>query len=271
MSGASRFFEANRRISEALTPMHVHECNVFGAYRKIATMLLSHPNVRYVLDVGAGKSWRLPRHYKEWYQLYLIGLDIDAKEMADNNLLDARIACNVVKAIPLRPGSIDLITVHSGIEHFSDNERFLENAYKALRPGGYLLAQFPSRYALFAIANRLLPRNITKGLLKHLMDSDELGFPAIYDRTNYSSFKKIVVSCGFQQHYYFPGYYASTYFAFFVPLYLVSYALDMVRFALGIKDLASYNLWVLQKPGFETTEKGRTFAFRAWTDVDVAQ
>src|SRR5687768_4616592 len=27
------FFAANRRVSQALTPRHVHEANVFGAYR----------------------------------------------------------------------------------------------------------------------------------------------------------------------------------------------------------------------------------------------
>jgi SAM-dependent methyltransferase len=265
MGATGRFFALNRRISRALTPAHVHECNVFGAYRKVSAMLLSHPDVTCVVDVGAGKSWHLPRHYKNWYNIRLVGLDIDGGEMAENDLLDDRIECDVVTGIPLASGSADLVMVHSGVEHFSDTGRFLDNAYRLLRPGGFLLGQFPGRYALFAIANRLLPRRLTRPLLRHLMDSEDLGFPAIYDRTNYSSFRKLVARSGFQERYYLPGYYGSTYFEFFVPLYLLSYAADMARFAVGIKDLASYNLWVLQKPG-DRSRPDEPFAFHAWDE-----
>src|SRR5262249_55036298 len=147
------FLDVNRRISKALTPKHVHEANVFGGYRKLGAMLLSHPDVRRVVDVGSGKSWHFPKHYKEWYGIHLIGVDIDAAEMLANELLDEKLECDVVESIPVEPGSVDLIMINSGVEHFHDNERFLRNAYQALRPGGFLLAQFPNRYAPFAIAN----------------------------------------------------------------------------------------------------------------------
>ncbi|HVF16865.1 MAG TPA: hypothetical protein VNA21_08125, partial [Steroidobacteraceae bacterium] len=86
-----KFFAANRRMSQAMTPRHVHEANVFGAYRKLATLLMSRPDVRTVVDVGAGKSWHFPRYYKEWFKIHLIGLDIDAAEMIPNDVLDEKI------------------------------------------------------------------------------------------------------------------------------------------------------------------------------------
>jgi SAM-dependent methyltransferase len=252
------FFAANRRVSQALTPRHVHEANVFGAYRKLATLLMSRPDITTVVDVGAGKSWHFPLYYKEWFKIYLIGLDIDREEMTPNAALDEKIECDVVKGIPLPDASVDLITVFSGIEHFSDNEKFLSHAFAKLRPGGYFIAQFPSRFAPFALANRMLPARTTRRVLDNAMGgatARELGFRAYYDRTDYLSFKKLVRKTGFSETYHLPGYYSSSYCEFFVPLYLLSYAYDALRFSIGIKALASYNLWVLHKPDPQAHEQ----------------
>lgn len=259
------FVAANKRISKAITPRHVHEANVFGAYHKLAALLMSHPDVRTVVDVGAGKKWHFPQHYKEWFGLHLIGLDISAAEMAPNTALDEKIECDVVEDIPLSDGSVDLFTVSSGVEHFSNNERFLQHAYQKLRPGGFFIAQFPSRYAAFAIANRLLPHRFTRRLLDGAMLDDEhdLGFRAYYDRTHYSAFKRMANGVGFRELYHLPGYYSSAYFEFFVPLYLVSYAIDAMAFGLGVKHLAAYNLWILVKPDPNTATE-EPFKLYAW-------
>jgi SAM-dependent methyltransferase len=258
------FFAANKRISQAITPRHVHEANVFGAYHKLAAILMSHPDVRNVVDVGAGKKWHFPSHYKEWFGLHLIGLDIDEAEMAPNADLDEKIRCDVVEDIPLPDNSVDLFTVSSGVEHFSNNEKFLNNAYRKLRPGGFFIAQFPSRYAPFAIANRLLPPRVTRRVLDNTMldSKKELGFRAYYDRTHYSAFKKLVASAGFRELYHLPGYYSSSYCEFFVPLYLMSYAWDAFAFGMGVKQLAAYNLWVLVKP--DPTSMEQPFKLYAW-------
>ncbi|HVF15874.1 MAG TPA: methyltransferase domain-containing protein, partial [Steroidobacteraceae bacterium] len=173
------------------------------------------------------------------------------------DVLDEKIECDVVEGIALPNDSVDLITVSSGIEHFSNNENFLRNAFSVLRSGGYFIAQFPSRYAPFALANRLLPAKASRRVLDSAMGSTakELGFRAYYDRTNYHSFKGLTRQAGFNEIYHLPGYYSSSYFEFFVPFYLMSYVFDAVRFGMGIKELASYNLWVLQKPGSSALEQ----------------
>jgi SAM-dependent methyltransferase len=263
MSLLNNFIAVNKRVAETITPNHVHEANVFGMYRKLGTILMSHPRLSTVVDVGAGRSWQFPSYYKEWFNIRLIGLDIDQSEMADNELLDDMIECDVVSHIPLEPGSVDLFMIHSGIEHFQDNELALRNLFQALRPGGFILAQFPNRFAPFAIANRLLPQKAARWLLNKFMGpTTELGFTAYYDRTNYSSFHKICKRVGFNDIYYSPGFFSSSYYGFFLPLFACSYAFDMLSFALGIKNLASYNLWILQRPGDSIVNQ--PFSFYAW-------
>jgi SAM-dependent methyltransferase len=267
MSFLQRFFSANRKLARAITPEHVHEANVFGVYRKVGTICLAHPSVRNVVDCGAGKRWHFPTHYKKWFGIHLIGLDIDANEMVANTVLDERIQCDVTKSIPLLAESVDLILVASGIEHFSDNRSFLKNCFLALKPGGYLLAQFPGRYAPFAIANRLLPGKFASKLLNTAVPDDVgvLGFKAHYDKTNFSAFARLAEISGFDIEYYCPGFYSSGYAKFFFPLWCCSYAYDCIRFAFGWKNLSSYNLFLLKKPG-RLLEGGysRDFELYAW-------
>jgi SAM-dependent methyltransferase len=244
------FVRLNQKISRTLTPAGIQENGVFAMYVKVASIILAQPQTKRVLDAGAGSSWSFPPIYKERFNLYLIGVDIDTDGMDRNPSLDERIVSDICRALPVPDGSIDLITAYSGVEHFPDNKAFLRNCFTALRPGGRVIAQFPSRYAPFVLINRLLPRYASQFLLKHLRPDafDHIGYEAFYDRTNYSDFRKIAEEAGFEMEYAYFGYFNS-YCGFFVPLYIASMLFGLLRFAVGTKDFASYNLVVLRKPG----------------------
>ena len=245
------FIEWNRRLSYRVTPRHVMTGNVFAQYGRVAPLLMSAPDVRTVADVGAGKRWHFPSWMKSAYGIKLIGLDIDDEEMAPNEDLDVKLECDVTRAIPLAEGSVDLITAYSGLEHFSDNAAFLRHAFTALRPGGALVAQFPSSIAPFALLNRSLPPRLRAWLLREMMPGNDgvLGFKAHYDRTRPSRFRRMARETGFEIEHHYPGYYSSAYFTALFPVYLLSYLFDMTRYMLGVRELASYNLVVLRKPG----------------------
>lgn len=168
--------------------------------------------------------------------------------------------CDVTRKVPSALKSVDLITCYSGIEHFADNRAFLENAHAMLRPGGYMLAQFPGAWSPHAVLNRLMPERFSARLLRLLIpgSDEECGFKAHYDRTRYSQFRAMAESCGFEVDYHFPGYFSSAYFAFFTPFYLIHFVYDCLRFSIGWRDLASYNLFVLRKPGGDS--------YVIWTD-----
>jgi SAM-dependent methyltransferase len=219
-------------------------------FPKLAAVLFALPSTRRVIDAGAGAAWCFPIEYKRYFDLTLIGVDIDAGEMVLNLALDERIVGDVCASLNVEKGTADLITAYSGVEHFPDNAAFLRNCHEALRPGGRWIGQFPSRYASFAILNRLIPEESKKRLLQRLRPDavDHIGFKAHYDRTHYSAFRKMAEDAGFVVEYWHPGYF-HFYFAFFTPLYLLSLLSGLVRMAFGLRDFATYNLFILRKPG----------------------
>ena len=244
------FVRANQRLSRALTAKAIGASGVFDQFPKLAAVLFALPSTKRVIDAGAGAAWCFPIEYKAYFGLTLIGVDIDPDEMARNPALDQRVVGDVCASLNVENGAVDLITSYSGVEHFPDNAAFLRNCHKALRPGGRWIGQFPSRYASFAILNRLIPEGLKQRLLKSLRPdaADHLGFKAHYDRTHYSAFRKMAEEAGFLVEYWHPGYF-HFYFAFFTPLYLLSLFSGLLRMAFGTRDFATYNLFILRKLG----------------------
>jgi hypothetical protein len=79
--------------------------------------------------------------------------------------------------------------------------------------------------------------------------NDEIGFPVFYNKCQYSKFRAAAERSGFKVEYYLPTFASSDYFAFFFPLFLLSQTLDLFRLIFGTKDMASYNLFILRRPG----------------------
>jgi hypothetical protein len=79
--------------------------------------------------------------------------------------------------------------------------------------------------------------------------ADQLGYSIFYDRCRYTAFRAAAERSGFLVEYYLPSYMSSAYFNWLFPLFLLSQLLDIVRLVLGTKDMASYNLFELRRPG----------------------
>ena len=171
--------------------------------------------------------------------------------MNRNDALDFRYEGDVCNKSIIGKDNYDLLTCHSGIEHFQNVQKFLDTAFLSLRPGGALIAQFPSSLAPFAIINKLLPEELKNNLLKGILGSnaDEIGYPVYYDKCRYSAFKRAAERSGFQVECYLATFPSSGYFRFLFPLFLLSQVLDIIRLVCGTKDMASYNVFVLRRPG----------------------
>ena len=245
------FLKLNVALSNLCNLKNMAEYGTHVEYLRLAALLFSAPDVKRVMDVAAGAHWQFPISYKAAYGIELSGVDVDADAIKVNDALDLRFVDDVCRSSKIGLGNYDLLTCHSGIEHFPDVQKFLDNACSSLRPGGALIAQFPSPLAPFAIINRILPHGVKKKLLNTLLQSkaDELGYPATYDKCRYTAFKAAAERSGFRVEYYLPSFMSSGYFTWLLPLYLLSQLLDVFRLVIGSKDMASYNLFVLRRPG----------------------
>ncbi|MCI0597919.1 MAG: class I SAM-dependent methyltransferase [Beijerinckiaceae bacterium] len=246
-----KFIDLNVKLSRFCNLSNLSEYGTHVEYLRLAAILFSAPDVKRVMDVAAGANWQFPIAYKDAYGLELSGMDIDADAVNMNNSLEFRYVADVCRSSKIGIGNYDLLTCYSGIEHFPDVQSFLENAFASLKPGGALIAQFPSPLAPFAILNRVLPQGLKKKLLNRVFPSkaDEIGHAVSYNKCRHSEFKAAAERAGFRVEYSLRFYLSSGYFTWLLPLFLLSQLVDIIRLIFGTKDMASYNLFVLRRPG----------------------
>ncbi len=241
------FVRANVAFSERITPSIVDDTHAYAKYREAGTALLRREPKR-VLDVGAGKEWPFAPSLKS-QDMVLIGLDIEIAAMAENALLDQKVAGDACKSVGVADQSVDLITGRAVIEHLHDNASFLVNANRALREDGRLIVTFASKHAPFAMLNRILPQRVSEWLLSHLVpgSSGVLGFKAFYDRTSFREFRQSLSDAGFEIETEYASYFSCAYYRFFVPLFLAGLGFDYLCYAIGRPYLASYLMFVAKK------------------------
>ncbi len=244
------FIKWNIGISSRATPRIASSNMAYQRYYEVGSALLREMKDSTVLDIGAGKTWPFPVNLKQESNLYLVGFDIDDSEMKENSLLDMRSCGDACSSLSIEDGSVDLIMLRAAVEHLHDTAGCIRNCYRALRPGGKIIAAFANRYAPFAILNRLLPRRLTGFLLKHLVPGSdgELGFKAYYNRCSFTAFKADLLSSGFDVDDVYCSYFSSEYFKFFFPLYLLSLCLDYARYFTRAPNLASHYCFIATKP-----------------------
>jgi SAM-dependent methyltransferase len=149
-----------------------------------------------VLDVGGGEAPTLPSEARPVRCTY-----IGAAEDPQPSLV----------------GRVDLILSWNVLEHISDMSVALARFHSYLRPGGVLLAQFAGRWAVFAIASRLMPHKLRVQLLWHLIGSPpDKHFPTHYDRCTSRAFDLMLAE--WSGHEIVPHYRGAGYFAFSRPL-----------------------------------------------------
>jgi 2-polyprenyl-3-methyl-5-hydroxy-6-metoxy-1,4-benzoquinol methylase len=102
----------------------------------------THPRL---LDAGCGAGPSLPFLEKQGFRV--IGSDyiyfplLEAQKRAPGVPL---LNCNLDQGLPFEGGSLDVILVSEVIEHLSNDKLFLQEARRALAPGGVLLLTTPN-------------------------------------------------------------------------------------------------------------------------------
>jgi 2-polyprenyl-6-hydroxyphenyl methylase/3-demethylubiquinone-9 3-methyltransferase len=205
-----------------------------------------------ICDVGAGRSPCLSAQRKQELGATICGLDVDPAELAAAapGIYD-EVVCADISGYPGRE-DFDVVVCQSLLEHVRDTGAALAGIASLIKPGGSALLFVPSRRAVFARLNRLLPQALKRRILHGVFPESQgrQGFPAYYDRCTPREFSKMVRAVGLQveaSRYY----YSSGYFRFLVPLHVLWRIWSLSAAALWKEQAAETFVLVLRKPAPE--------------------
>lgn len=248
---ARRLLKANqraaRRIERRLPPAR---SELRASYvETVARHMNERPEPTLVVDVGSGRESAFARRRQAGRHITVVGLDASDEELRFNEDVDERRTADLGGRLPFADGEVDVLASSSVLEHLRDTEPLVRESARVLAPGGYAVHMFPSRWAPFAVANRLLPRRAAERLLRLAMPWSRGGFLAYYDRCSASAMARLHEECGFEVVEVRAGYYQAEYFDAVLPLYLAAALWDLVTHALGARALAATVLLVARRPG----------------------
>jgi len=219
-------------------------------YRELIEELINQKSNQVIVDVGGGSRCFYARRRRAMSKTRLIAVDISPTQLASNSDVDQAVASDVCSALPFASESIDVITSCFVVEHLKDVNGFLNACAYVLKPGGVAIHLFPSRYAIFAVFNSILPHRWSLAVLKKLLGSEDghSGFRAYYNACSRREFSRICESHGMIVKDVRFGYCQSYYFTFFVPMFAAVAALECLMYALNIETYFPYLLVITEKP-----------------------
>lgn len=175
-----------------------------------------------IYDVGGGKQPFVDANKKDDLCLTVVGIDISQSELdrAPVGAYDETICADITNVHG--GGDGDLVICQAVLEHVQDTEGAMRSIASLLKPGGKALIFVPSRNAVFARLNLLLPENIKRQILYGVYPNARAaqGFLSFYHRCTPDDFIEMAKQNGLaevESRYY----YISSYFSFLFPVYLV--------------------------------------------------
>jgi SAM-dependent methyltransferase len=141
-----------------------------------------HAGVR-ILDIGAGASPTVPPAERPPKTVY-VGLDrsADGLRSADPGAYDEALIQDIRTPLE-REAWFDLAVSWQVFEHVRGLDLVIENARRALKPGGALVAQLSGSNAIFSQAARIIPHRARTWAMRHWLDHDHEGkFPLEHER-----------------------------------------------------------------------------------------
>lgn len=175
-----------------------------------------------VVDVGAGRHPCISIQEKNQLGILVIGLDIDPSELAaaPEGSYDRTICVDLAKHVGA--GDADLVICQALLEHVRDIEGAFAGIASTLRIGGKALVFVPSRNAIFARINMILPQSMKRALLFGIFPHarEGQGFRSFYHQCTPKRFRVLAARNGLEVLVERP-YWFSDYFSFLFPLHVL--------------------------------------------------
>jgi 2-polyprenyl-6-hydroxyphenyl methylase/3-demethylubiquinone-9 3-methyltransferase len=175
-----------------------------------------------VWDVGGGKQPFFSPQEKKDLQLNVVGLDINRQELAAAPLAayDRTVVADICKFTGY--ADADLVICQALLEHVPDTAAAFAAISSILKSGGKAIIFTPSRNAVFAMLNLLLPEALKRQMLFAFYPEarHQQGFPAYYDRCTVLQFHHLAEAANLQIAEQWL-YYQSAYLNFAFPLHLL--------------------------------------------------
>lgn len=218
------FVQLNRRISRKFDEVFLPESfSIDGNRDFVDTFALTFiQSGLHIYDVGGGKRPFISVAEKKRLNAYVVGLDIDGDELkkAPQGAYDKMIVADICAI----QGSedADLVICQALLEHVKDNDLSFKALAGLLKPDGKLIIFVPSRNAVFARLNVLLPEVWKRFMLFKIFPDKRLtqGFPSYYHRCTPKEFMELGKLNDLElidSRYY----YKSSYLSFFFPMYFI--------------------------------------------------
>lgn len=244
-----KFFAVNRELCTKIEPyLPQAETDLVNSYDKTVAEYMNRGTGRIVVDIGGGRQCSFAKYRGATQTAKIIAVDVSRKELEYNTDVDEARIADASQTLPFENEEVDVIASRMVLEHLESVEGFVANSEQALKQGGYFIHLFPSRFAPFALVNRILPPALSSKALRFFKPKGGgSAFPAFYDNCCYSDLHQLLQEYNFEIVEMYLSYYQSRYFGFLLPLYLISAFYEILIQTLGAKNLAAYILVVAQR------------------------
>lgn len=202
-----------------------------------------------IYDIGGGKQPCITKKDKSRLCLRIVGLDLSQEELmqAPAGIYDRTIVADIQRY--RGDGLADVVICQALLEHVPNATEAIAGLASIVKENGHILIFSPSRRAIFARLNRLLPQRIKKALLFTVFPHTKTaqGFPSYYDKCTANEFRGIAQNHGLTEVT-SKAYYLSSYFSFFFPLYFAWRIWTLVAWLIQGTDAAETFTIILSKP-----------------------
>ncbi|MDD5216776.1 MAG: methyltransferase domain-containing protein [Candidatus Omnitrophica bacterium] len=246
-----RFVDFQMHLCNAFDRMLPEEYRVDGDNYFTSVVIPRYLKPKYrIYDLGGGKTPCLNLTQKKAAEIYIIGLDINQTELdrAEKGIYDETICADITSY--QGNSDADLIICRALLEHVRNVDAAFKAIVSILKPGGCALIFVPSKNAIYARLNILLPEGIKRKILFTLfpMAENHQGFRSYYHKCTPKDFKKIVNQYGLEMIDR-KCFFISSYFSFCFPIYLL-WRLWIYIFRLIVGSQAAESFMVVLKKRF---------------------